>query len=417
MRRVVLYAHGGLTSEAEGLTLAQQHLNWWLNNRVYPLTFAWQSGPVETLVDQLTDVMDRRRPAGGLGFDLVEQFDRLVERFARSNVRWMWDEMKENATRASARIPADSAPSWPARDREAEQRMAALPGASLTISRLAHYIRSCPPDARVQVDLVGHSAGSIFLAGVLDRLAEGKIPVHSLTYLAAAIRVDTWVRQVLPHLRSGRVGRFASFGLSEEAELDDVVGLRGRNVYQKSLLYLVSRALERDPVATEVPLVGMAHFAATPVQGTSVIGAVADVGGDLVWAPSAVPTQSRSTATSHGGFDDDSPTLTSVLLRVLDREAADRTTTYRPYVPLRGPEPDERAAARAAEPVPEQLATVHAEPAGTAPVTRTASPEGGGSPPLVPRTGGESPEIGAAPSSSSTVMDLLVREGWRPVPH
>ncbi|WP_448628514.1 C1 family peptidase [Geodermatophilus sp. URMC 64] len=410
VRRVLLYAHGGLTSEGEGLALAQRQLNWWLNNRVYPITFAWQSGPVETLVDQLTDAMEGRTPAGGIGIDLVEQFDRLVERFARTNARWMWDEMKENAARASAPIPAAA---WPSAGPVAERAMAELPGASLTVARLADYIRSCPPGARVQVDLVGHSAGSIFLAGVLDRLVEADISVHGLTYLAAALRTDTWVRQVLPHLRAGRVGRFASFGLSADRELDDVVGLSGRNVYQKSLLYLVARALERHPTATEVPLVGMIHFAATPVEGTSVNGAVADIGGELVWAPSAAPARSRSDSRSHGGFDDDSPTLTSVMLRVLDRDTADRTTTFRAHAPLTGPEPPEPAGTAAA--APEQLATVDAEQAGTAPVAHTAAPRAGASPAPVPRSGDDSPEVRVAPASSSTILDLLSREGWRPV--
>jgi hypothetical protein len=412
VRRVVIYAHGGLTSESEGLALAQQQLNWWLNNRVYPITFAWQSGPAETLVDQLTDGLGRLAPAGGIGFDLVEQLDRLAERFARANVRWMWDEMKENADRASEPIRDGAAPTWPPADPAAERAMADLPGASLTVSRLEHYIRSCPSGTSVHVDLVGHSAGSIFLVGLLERLVDAGIPVHSLTYLAAALRVDRWVQRVLPHLRSRHVQRFASFGLSPERELDDVTGLNGRNVYQKSLLYLVSRALERVPGATEAPLVGMAHFATAPVEGTSVAKSVADVGGDLVWSPSGTPAQSRSDAVTHGGFDDDSPTLTSVLLRVLDRTTTNRSTTYRPHTPLVGPEPP------ASEPVAvapaEHLETVDVEPAGTVPVSHSAPPRGDAAAAPVPRSEGESPEVRVAPRASSTVMDVLVRQGWRP---
>lgn len=49
VRRVVLYAHGGLVTEDSGLSGAQAQLNWWLNNKVYPIFFAWQSGPVERL--------------------------------------------------------------------------------------------------------------------------------------------------------------------------------------------------------------------------------------------------------------------------------------------------------------------------------------------------------------------------------
>jgi len=319
--------------------------------------------------------------------------------------------MKENADRASEPLRDGAAPTWPPADPAAERAMADLPGASLTVSRLAHYIRSCPPGTSVQVDLVGHSAGSIFLVGLLERLVHAGIPVHSLTYLAAALRVDRWVQRVLPHLRSRNVQRFASFGLSPERELDDVTGLNGRNVYQKSLLYLVSRALERLPRATEVPLVGMAHFAAAPVEGTRVAEAVAEIGGDLVWSPSGAPAQSRSDAVTHGGFDDDTPTLTSVLLRVLDRTTADRSTTYRAHTPLVGPEPP--ASAPAAVAPPEHPEIVAVEPAGIVPVSHSAPPRGDAASAPVPRSEGESPEIQVAPRSSSTVMDVLMRRGWR----
>ena len=59
-RHIVLYAHGGLVSESSGLEIAQKHLNWWLNNRIYPIYFAWQSGPAEALLDEVNDRMSRR---------------------------------------------------------------------------------------------------------------------------------------------------------------------------------------------------------------------------------------------------------------------------------------------------------------------------------------------------------------------
>jgi hypothetical protein len=58
-RHVLLYAHGGLNAEDAGLRSAQRNVNWWLNNRVYPLFFAWQSGPAETLLNQLADAGTR----------------------------------------------------------------------------------------------------------------------------------------------------------------------------------------------------------------------------------------------------------------------------------------------------------------------------------------------------------------------
>ena len=82
--------------------------NWWLNNRVYPVTFAWQSGPVETLLDQLDDTVGDKLPFGGIGIDLVEQLDRLVERLARSNVSV--DVGRDEGERAGSLGTARSSP-------------------------------------------------------------------------------------------------------------------------------------------------------------------------------------------------------------------------------------------------------------------------------------------------------------------
>ncbi len=78
-RHVVLYAHGGLTSGGTGQDIARRDLGWWLANQIYPITFAWQTGAIETLLDQLADLARRlparRRPAEWL----TEQADRAVE--------------------------------------------------------------------------------------------------------------------------------------------------------------------------------------------------------------------------------------------------------------------------------------------------------------------------------------------------
>ena len=143
-----------------------------------------------------------------------------------------------------------------------------------------------------------------------------------------------WVQDVLPHLRSKRVSRFASFGLNAERELNDVCGAGGLAVYQKSLLYLVSNALERPTSGSgDVPLVGMARFANTTVAGTTLADAIKSVDGLLVWSPAERPPSARSDSTSHGGFDDDSPTMTSVMLRVLSLSSASEASTFRWITP------------------------------------------------------------------------------------
>ena len=400
-RRVVLYAHGGLDSEKTGLDIAQRQVNWWLSNEVYPITFAWETGVTETLQDRLSDLVASKTPADGFSFDAFEQVDRLVEKTAKRTLRWVWDEMKANAASASDPLPArwESLPDGQ------------LPGGSLVAALLRKYLDE-HTDVPTEVHLVGHSAGSIFLARLIERLGDADIGIESLTYLAAALRTDSWVTDVLPCLRQGKVKRFTAFGLSPTRELDDVCGTGGVAIYRKSLLYLVSRAFEIPaPGATsqEVPLVGMARFADQTVKGTSLTGAVASLDdAALVWSPSATPPDLRSDSSSHGGFDDDTTTMTSVLLRIL------RSTAVQPgneYVPNLLPGSSSAAAADAATEVadrPPEIVTAEVSvgaaaqpgPAAAAPADRVETRSAVRTPaPVAARTG-------------NRVLDGMIDEGW-----
>ncbi|BDP41522.1 hypothetical protein DAETH_14910 [Deinococcus aetherius] len=418
-RHVLLYAHGGLVSEADGLDLAQKHLNWWLNNGVYPVYFAWQSGPVETLVDHLTDQVQGRLPVGGLGFDLVEQFDRLVEGVARTTLAWMWDEMKENAGAASA--PLRRAVTWPPASSASNDGMAALPGASLVVDRLRLYREEHGPE-NVAVHLVGHSAGSIFHAALLERLLGAGIPVESLTFLAPALRVDEFRRRVLPHLgEPSEVRRFATFAMSDERELDDTCSYGGLTGYHKSLLYLVSRALERPGRGDrgEVPLLGMQRFAEMEPSGggPTLLEEIESRGGAYVASPSSEPDDARSDATAHGCFDDDAPTMTSVLMRVLDVQTATARMGYQRDAAL----DDVVAGARAAEEGPDLLRAAAPLPVtsavaapGQVPLGQTAEPRERR--PLPPRSRFPLLEVRDAPRTGFPILDLLESEGWREGP-
>jgi hypothetical protein len=128
-RHIVIYAHGGMVSEKPALDAAQTSVNWWLNNHVYPIYFAWQTGPAETIFNQIFDAMKVRLPSGGLGIDLEEQFDRLVEKLARRNFIWAWDQMKQNAWAAASQLPINAVTQWPP-DQDTEKAMFRLPWAS-----------------------------------------------------------------------------------------------------------------------------------------------------------------------------------------------------------------------------------------------------------------------------------------------
>lgn len=451
-REVVLYAHGGLNSEADGLATAQKHLNWWLNNRIYPLYFAWQSGPVETLVDQLGDLTQGRLPFGGLGFDLTEQFDRLVEKIARSSVRWMWDEMKENARAASEAINDAALIQWPPVSSATQEAMLAMPGASLTVTRLQRYLQDVGAE-NVRVHLVGHSAGAIFLAALLSRLADAGIAVESLALLAPAMRVDQWTEEMLPLLRVGRVRRFSTFAMTDQRELDDTVGTERITPYHKSLLYLVSRALERPEVGQqgEVPLLGMARFFDLPLEGSDstlrqTIAGLPDA--VMVFSRADTPDDARSDAASHGDFDDDTPTMTSVVMRALDVGDTALVQGYQPHAALHPfvcapplvddmPSGLSSAAPLAALAAPPSQTAVEeggassspgtqpketaqplevaaaTHPPGEEPVAETAEPQTGR--PVAPQPDDNRPavEVAIAPRSGSAIVDVLQYAGWK----
>lgn len=335
-RHVLFFAHGGLSSEERGLSAARGNVNWWLNNKIYPVFFAWQSGASETLLNQLADSLGGRLPFG-LGFDVLESVDRLVELVARRSFRWMWDEMKENARAASERIDDQGAISWPPASPEADEAMTGMPGASLTVLRLRDYVRRHGP-GNVAVHLVGHSAGAIFHAALLQRLAEAGISVASLTLLAPAIRVDEFAQDVLPRLGpAGTVGSFATFTLSDQRELDDVCRAGSVDVYHKSLLYLVSRALEGAAADRDVPLLGLQKYFEQPLAGPAgrtLAQVISDRGGTNIVSPSIEPADSRSDARAHGGFAGDRLTMTSVVMRCLGLAGPRPENDYRPDAEL-----------------------------------------------------------------------------------
>jgi pimeloyl-ACP methyl ester carboxylesterase len=390
-RHVVLYAHGGLNPEMGGLTTAQKHLGWWLTNHVYPLSFVWETGPGETVVDQVADLVKDKLPFGAVGFDLAERADRFVEKIARK-VAWAWDEMKENASRASEPLTAGAA-QWPPDG--AAEKMAREPGASLAVDRLARYIRDVRAQGgSVSVHLIGHSAGAIFHAALLDRLRQAGIQVETLALCAPAIRIDEFEKKLLPHLGS-RVKSTSLFALSDARELDDWLNVGPLRFYFKSLLYLIARALEPESGKSrfEVPLLGMAKYLTGGLRQK-----IEAAGGDLVIAPSEKAADSGCSAAHHGQFDDDPPTMTSILLRILGRTTAVDKNVFKPFM-------------EAAEPV--GAVPVGPPPAATAPEAQQLLRAAAAAAP------GEAPPVEVASPvpaipAKSRILGKMMDTGWQP---
>ncbi|MBI1952064.1 MAG: C1 family peptidase [Acidobacteria bacterium] len=285
-KRLALYAHGGLNSEKAAASRIASLRPYFLGNRIYPLSFIWHTGLWDSFNGIVQDAFRRDRLMGWRP-DMKERFkdliDEAVELGARPLGRPIWRQIKDNARRASAELEG---------------------GARFVASRLAAHASEHDD---LELHLIGHSAGSIFYAYLIPVLVEMKVPIKTLTLYAAACTTELFKSNILPHV-GGAIRQLAVFNLNDETERADSVG----PAYNKSLLYLVSEALEE---ANHDALLGMEKFLTADAKIKKALGKPAVVQGPTVIYTAGVPQGIKlaSRSTSHGGFDNDEATLDSTL--------------------------------------------------------------------------------------------------------
>jgi hypothetical protein len=311
-KRILLYAHGGLVDETSSVQRVADYRTAMLDAQVYPLAFIWKTDFWTTVTNILKDALARRRPEGILDAAkdfMLDRLDDLLEPLARTlSGKAAWDEMKENAHCAT--ISADG-------------------GAQFALRQLAAVAKS---DPSIEIHVVGHSAGSIFHALLVQLLAsngaittgplKGKtglgLKIASCTLWAPACTIDLFKQTYLPLVTKGLIERFALFTLTDKAEQDDHCA----SIYHKSLLYLVSNAFEEKPriplIRDGKPILGMEKF----IRADSALANLFKLpSAHWILTPNAAPENSKdsSRASCHGDFDDDKYTLRATLARILEK--------------------------------------------------------------------------------------------------
>jgi predicted alpha/beta hydrolase family esterase len=298
-RHLLLYAHGGLVGEDAAVQRLADYRAAMLNAGIYPLTFIWHSDYWSTVKNILSEAIRRRRPEGALDASkdfMLDRLDDALEPLARVlSGKTSWDEMKENALAATQKAN----------------------GAARLVVRHLARMQSQLPNGPLAIHLVSHSAGSIFHAPLVTALVAAGLEIESCTLWAPACTTALFKQHYVPALNRNKIKRLAIFTLSDQAERDDHCA----NIYNKSLLYLVSHAFEataRIPVVRDSgePILGMEKHLRADAELQRLIrsGKV-----DLVIAPNSRPLDAvdASTATNHGGFDDDQATVRATLRRIL----------------------------------------------------------------------------------------------------
>ena len=282
-KHLLFYAHGGLNPPVASARRIWAMKEVFKANGVYPYHFMYDTGLLEEVKDVIFGKRDRSTERVG---DASDWSDWLIERLGRGAGRAIWRQMKGGASSAFKSGRAGTK----------------------TIEAFAQAVAAQPSDKRCQIHVVAHSNGSILAAALLSRLAKLKLikRVASVSLLAPAATVDLYhdIYDPILHARPSRFGvdQMTIFNLKDRLERNDKVG-----PYCKSLLYLVSRSFEED---RDTPILGMERYSSELSLPDRL---------KIFYSEGAGDDPAETKSETHGGFDNDIPTMNLVLKNVLGR--------------------------------------------------------------------------------------------------
>jgi hypothetical protein len=285
---LVIYAHGGLNGLTAEAARVDHLTPGFKRNRVYNYHLMWGTSAFEVLRDSLVGAARRRDER--VGSIITDLADRAFEFVLRGVGTRIWSQIKDDAEASFARTG----------------------GGTQGLRPILNAAAGGPRP--LALHLVGHSAGSIILGRLLERwaaTANAALALASVHLMAPACTVEFFNRHFAPFISSKRgpvrIEKLFVYNLTDKREQDDVVGPDILDatvpIYHKSLLYLVSNAFEDQKPAL---IAGMQKFEEA-LNGNPLI---AHAGAEHV-----------TDSDSHGGFDNDSATMNTILDRVLGKTA------------------------------------------------------------------------------------------------
>lgn len=333
--KIAIYAHGGLNKRDAGLTRARILGPWLEANGILPIFVIWQTGFFETAgdiikiqVDKMGPEAEAKRVEGWLLDRLEQAKDRGFEGFARNfGVKSIWENMKSRAGDASA---------------------TELGGMSLIASNLRSAIDTLAADPTngksPEIHLLGHSAGAILHGHFLGALKAFDLSAESIHLWAPACTAGFAADTFGAAFGNGTAEPKSTFVgvLSDDNETSDACV---PVAYSKSLLYLVSRALEPDH---KTPVIGMQNcwkkwrpgpnddfFSDKPRIEDALErwdAAAKSVVVDKPITDSNVPTQRdrrevKTIKSNHGSFDNNLDVVNQAIARMLGRKKPKVTVT------------------------------------------------------------------------------------------
>lgn len=264
IRHLLFFAHGALQNQTDVAARVKAWRQVFLRNGIYPVHLMWETGFNNEVIDVIQDLLKKARERAGTE---DEHIDERLEALARPLGRKLWRDLK-----TTARLCLDrSRPGGAAMAR----LMAAAPGLGL------HF--------------AAQSAGALLFGSALRLAAGERRRIDTGLLLAPACSMAFYEDEIRLHF--GRtLGRLVQYALIEKREKEDKL-----DVYGKSLLYLVSHAIEEECMT---PLLGLERDLKELDRPED--HAVFFAGRD----------RSETDATSHRGFDTDRQTMNSLLEQI-----------------------------------------------------------------------------------------------------
>jgi hypothetical protein len=254
-RKIMVYAHGGLNDEESSINRVRVMAPYFKANGVYPIFVIWKTGLGETLNNIISEAFREeieKEPAQSIRVEGItdwlqdmgeffkETSDRAIESIARGvHIKGLWSEMKENANFAS--------------DRAVPGFVQNRGGKSGAMVILASALKKLSTEFNgLQIHMTGHSAGSILLGEWLNEISKRGLSIKTVSLFAPACTIEFANKTFVKAVNNGVFKKRDLYihNMDDEREQADNTG----KVYQKSLLYLVSRALED---VHKMPLLGL----------------------------------------------------------------------------------------------------------------------------------------------------------------
>jgi len=289
---ILFYAHGGLQSLEAASDKAALWTDTFKKNGIYPIFYLWNTGIRNTTFDILERHFEQALERTG---SITGTMDRIMEKLIRPVAKPLWSEMKLDAQLAMQNDEPDLGGAWDA-------------------TKILLDAAKARKKNKLNVHFLGFSAGAILVAELIKRAQRENYDLENilttLNLWGPAVTWDLFKTTYNPLARKMPKEKFSIYNLTDHDEKND--GIRG--VYRKSILYLVSRALERR---TDTQIVGMDKF--WRGHGNLKSQNIRYVLAGKTAALNGKKGQFASTSKSHS-FDQDARTINDVLYGILGKE-------------------------------------------------------------------------------------------------